>query len=399
MKEHKFECEVLTPLFLGGASTRVNPELRAPSVRGVLRYWYRTIIGGFTLLLREDDEELAALKREEERVFGTTERASAVAVIVASGKKPQVATFEKDRAIRTANGDVLPTGKDYLLWSMAASGRPGTPRYQPNREYIKPGTKFDVVLRAQAGGGELDKARAAFWLFSNLGALGARASRGAGSVEALPRDAQEIAPVFKVCQSPDELKSYLSQGLRRCLAVVSGGSTTWRRFDGRLTPYDILSPDSAEIWVVTNTASGWNSSTEALNGIGERLRDYRSHRSPLGRADHDAVLKWMEKGSLAPEIKRAAFGLPVPFRYSEGGPSDVIQPEGSDRRASPLRIRVARLTTGRYVGVLTLFKSRFLDEGKRLELRTRKWKAQTPADYRVIQEFIQTFEVKWRVAL
>jgi hypothetical protein len=138
---------------------------------------------------------------------------------------------------------------------------------------------------------------------------------------------------------------------------------------------------------------------KALEGIGSKLRDYRSHRSPLGRADHDAVLDWLEGGGKTPQIKRAVFGLPIPFRYSGGGPGDVIIPVQGERRASPLRIRITRLATGRYVGVLTLFKSRFLGEGVSLRLQTRKWSAPPPTDYTVIQDFIETFEIKREVTL
>ncbi|GAB4580218.1 MAG: hypothetical protein Fur0022_29570 [Anaerolineales bacterium] len=146
---------------------------------------------------------------------------------------------------------------------------------------------------------------------------------------------------------------------------------------------------------------------DALNGLGEALRDFRSYRRPkgVGRADHDAVLNWMSKGKdLQPELKRVAFGLPIPFSYSQGSGRDVIQSETSDRRASPLHIRITRLSTGKYVGVLTLFKSEFLgkrENGKlvQLQLQSRKWTAPPPQDYQVIEDFIQSFPQKWSVAL
>lgn len=76
----------------------------------------------------------------------------------------------------------------------------------------------------------------------------------------------------------------------------------------------------------------------------------------------------------------------------------MIVPEQGNRRASPLRIRITRLTTG-YIGVLTLFKSRFLEPGKQLQLQTRKWKAPPPTNYSVIQDFIRTFEIRQEVSL
>ncbi len=394
-----FECDVLTPLFLGGAETRVHPEVRAPSIRGALRYWYRAIAGGPTLVAAGNTEkDLKKLKDMEGDIFGTTEKSSAIAILVHSDQPPSIETFHKDRAIRTSEGDFLPTGKDYLLWSMAASGRPGTPRYQPDREYIKPGTRFVIRLQSRIPHGDdaLIKAAAALWLLANLGGLGSRANRGAGSLEVeRTNPVSELA--FKRCRSIDDLRVHLSSGIRRCLSLVSG-TETWHEFTD--TPeYDVLAPSVAEVWVVSGSPDGWENPWKALEHIGAKLRDYRSHRSPLGRADHDGVLAWLEGGGSPPQIQRAAFGLPIPFRYSEGGPSDVIIPEQGDRRASPLRIRITRLTTGRYAGVLTLFKSRFLEAGKQLQLQTRKWKAPSPSDYAVIQDFLRNFEVKQEVPL
>lgn len=37
--------ETVTPLFLGGADPRGEPELRPPAFRGTLRYWLRAALG------------------------------------------------------------------------------------------------------------------------------------------------------------------------------------------------------------------------------------------------------------------------------------------------------------------------------------------------------------------
>jgi len=399
MNNIDFDCEVLSPLFSGGAETSAHPEVRAPSIRGGMRFWYRALVGGSTIVASSNAEEsLKKLKEVEGDVFGTTEKGSAVAVLVHKDQPPGIETFHKDRAIRTPEGDFLPTGKDYLLWSMAARGRPGTPRYQPGRQYTKPGVRFEIRLQSQTpeGAGALVKAAAALWLLANLGGLGSRANRGAGSLE-VERADPVSGLAFKPCRSIDELHTHLSSGIRRCLSLVSS-LETWEAFTD-IPDYDILAPTAAEVWVVSSSPDGWETPWEALEGIGAKLRDYRSHRSSIGRADHDEVLAWLEGGGPAPQIKRAAFGLPIPFRYSGGGPSDVIIPQQGDRRASPIRIRITRLTRGRYVGVLTLFKSRFLEAGKQLQLQTRKWKALPPTDYAVIQDFIRTFDVRQEVTL
>ncbi|MFH0988531.1 MAG: type III-B CRISPR module RAMP protein Cmr1 [bacterium] len=42
-KKVTFKCEVITPMFLGGADPD-KPELRPPSIRGAMRWWFRTMI-------------------------------------------------------------------------------------------------------------------------------------------------------------------------------------------------------------------------------------------------------------------------------------------------------------------------------------------------------------------
>src|SRR5207248_2053217 len=47
MRPLQLELELITPLFMGGASPNERAELRAPSLKGDLRFWFRTIHPGF----------------------------------------------------------------------------------------------------------------------------------------------------------------------------------------------------------------------------------------------------------------------------------------------------------------------------------------------------------------
>ena len=55
-----FTCEVLTPMFLNGADGQ-TPELRAPSIKGALRFWWRALNGHM---------DLPRLRQEELQLFG-----------------------------------------------------------------------------------------------------------------------------------------------------------------------------------------------------------------------------------------------------------------------------------------------------------------------------------------
>lgn len=64
--------ETVTPLLLHGADNK-TPELRPPSFRGAMRYWWRAALGGVI-----GDKNLKGLHELEGAVFGSTERVSPI---------------------------------------------------------------------------------------------------------------------------------------------------------------------------------------------------------------------------------------------------------------------------------------------------------------------------------
>ncbi|MCD4674531.1 MAG: type III-B CRISPR module RAMP protein Cmr1 [Desulfobacula sp.] len=58
-----FECETITPIFLAGADG-VTPELRPPSIKGMMRFWWRAMHGHMTI---------EKLKEDEAKIFGSSD--------------------------------------------------------------------------------------------------------------------------------------------------------------------------------------------------------------------------------------------------------------------------------------------------------------------------------------
>lgn len=384
-----YHCTVTTPLALHGAEPRTAAELRAPSVRGAMRYWLRALIGGST---RSSD-----LREIEKSVFGSTEFAGSVTTRIRA-EAFKTAVFTKDRAQRTGYGGYIPSGRDYLFWTMAESGVPGKDRHQHAAEFILPGTEFMVHLhvRSSAQREQLQQAHAAFWLLATLGGVGSRSRRGAGSLAAQLAPGCEVAsPTFARARSPQHLAELIANGVQGCLETL-GPQAQWLGDRDGASEFDCLGPGNSRTWVVADR--DWTSASSALGGIGERLRDFRSHRGPIGKVDHDEMLGWFEGGN-APELRRPVFGLPVPIRYSGGGHSDVIQGENTDRRSSPLLMRITPLEDGSFVGVLTLFYSQFLPTGHGLKLQTRKWTTNAPEGYELIEDFVSGFPCRYEAKL
>ncbi len=202
MQEVTFTLRTLTPLFLAGAD-QTTAELRAPSFRGLIRYWQRALVGG---LVGTTPEDLETVKKFETAVFGATDTGSAVQIRV-SGTSERLEEFKKESRGR----DV--TGRDYLLWSMARSGSIERRNYKPARWYFPPGRSFEITLSARGQDDtKLKQAIAAFWLLTHLGGIGSRSRRCAGSVAVQAVKGNTTDLPFNLPQNAQALKQQIEQG-------------------------------------------------------------------------------------------------------------------------------------------------------------------------------------------
>jgi CRISPR-associated protein Cmr1 len=125
----QFELETVTPLFLGGADPRGEPELRAASIRGALRFWLRALLGGFT---GSSPHGLDQLRQAESKVFGST----------ATGASSVIVRIVQEQTSKTSFSKIvgeLP-GVAYLFFATRKIGN------EPERIAINPETKFRLIL-------------------------------------------------------------------------------------------------------------------------------------------------------------------------------------------------------------------------------------------------------------
>lgn len=80
MKNITFTCETITPLFMFGADG-VTPELRAPSIKGVLRFWWRAMHAHL---------DLETLKKTESDIFGSTAQKSRFSIRIVENAPLQI---------------------------------------------------------------------------------------------------------------------------------------------------------------------------------------------------------------------------------------------------------------------------------------------------------------------
>jgi len=327
-----FTVRTLTPLFLAGADQNQAELRRSPAFRGLMRYWYRALVGG---IVGTNAEGLKIVAEEEAKVFGATDRGSAVAIKVLA--EPQQ-TLEFHRTGPRWSG----TGTDYLFWSMEQFGNRARRRYFPEN------SEFQIELSAHGNDdASFKQAIAAFWLLVHLGGVGSRSRRCGGSIIVYSNEKNVAGFSFGEPDSISGLQTHLKQGINAARKLCNIRPEYIRN-----ASFDILARDVCRIWVLHNNSEAWPTPDDALNAIGFSLQAWRKDIEPL----------W----------KRKIFGLP-------------LKNVSGERRASPLLLRLIKLQGEQYVGLAVLFKT----TGKGIY----------PNDYQLIEDAIESFPGRSEVKL
>jgi len=374
--------ETVTPLFLGGAVPRGAPELRTATIRGSLRFWLRALLAGAI-----GDRNLRALREAEAMVFGSTESgASPVVVRVLNAHHDGIVPFSKLVQPDSRTGSYGWPGIAYLFFSARRT------LDEPERSAIPARSTFELDLHLRTGLTDRDalrKACAALWLLTHLGGLGARSRRGAGSVQVKRLEKSipdsELPPLRIRAGTPDDLQKELQQGLRR-LREMSG--ITVPTTVGQPSTFDVLHPDVCKIWVVKQAFASWE---EALDSIGRQMQRFRREHPPDCQNVEVALRGCRPAQPVEQVTQRAVFGLPIVFYHRPpGGAKWHLTGERHDRRASPVLIRVTRLTSGKYALVLTFFRAHLLEPGENLKLERQGHPATVvPPDLSLIDIFME----------
>lgn len=169
-----------TPAFLAGARQRKEDcDLRPATLRGLLRWWWRTMHTAH--LSREN------LRRLETAVWGDTETGAALSLSLETEAATDPQMFDKDGF---ANRHCVPgsQGLRYAAYGMDETKQ--GKRHQ--RWYAESGVRWTLAFRARQGrhmedAGSIEAAdilrqgQAALWLLCHYGGVGSKARNGFGS--------------------------------------------------------------------------------------------------------------------------------------------------------------------------------------------------------------------------
>lgn len=342
---------VVTPLFCAGADAR-SAEIRLPSFKGVLRFWWRA------LAWSRLNGDLEAIRNQEDTLFGSAGGGqSRVLMRLGLGLCPSVVPEGRRLTIPGQKRRVVGQGARYLGYGVMeafGSTKKGTEAGQLTRACLRAPFDFTVHLRSRGlTADQADSLKDALVALGVMGGLGARSRKGYGSLtmQSLRVDGRETWR-----------ESRSSEGLRGTLQALrsNDGPASW-------PAYTALSGRTRNLLVFSNQKEPM----ELLDLIGRELMRYRSwgHRGRvLGQRsernfkdDHD-LMKGARRHTHPRHPRRISFGLP--HNYGRGFRDQVGPYDSSlDRRASPLFIHIHECNDTP-VAVVSFLPARFLPLGK-----------------------------------
>ncbi len=250
MHEIKFECEVITPMFLAGADGK-TPELRAPSIKGVMRFWWRAMNGHLSI---ED------LRKKEAEIFGGSGENEGRSKVIIQNENPKISEEnisislwnEIDYEERTARRYKIPRnnqGIAYLFYSVLMLNE---------RPYIKAGSKFFLKIKCWEEK-TFKNVIALFKIVSLFGGLGSRSRRGAGSF--IVKKGLDKNFYGANIDTAEKLEEYIKEKIKPLIFSSSKSNH----------PYSVLT--GAKVYIFEPK----NSWIDALESIGKPFKDFRSN--------------------------------------------------------------------------------------------------------------------------
>ena len=170
MDSVEFDLEVVTPMFLGGADP-TKAELRVPSIKAAMRFWWRTLYNG---------NDIKNMAKKEAEIFGSVANRAVVTVKLDS---QSIKTVLKDlppsnKIMVTSKGKTFPISIiEYLVFGLFDPKRK-TGKYL--REYIEPKSRFKVIVAFPKN--KESEVNKSLKCMISFGGLGSRSRNGLGSL-------------------------------------------------------------------------------------------------------------------------------------------------------------------------------------------------------------------------
>jgi len=382
------QYHVTTPMFIGDGEYTTR-DVRPPSIKGALRFWWRALNWGTVLKQHGNiNAALQALHAQEATLFGLAARDS-----------------QGGQGLFTLNVTQAPIPADPPMWQPGQGTQyllgQGLWHFRDKllRRFIPAGHVFSVTATAR-GTVTTNREHQALWnsledallALGMWGGLGSRARRGLGSVSIHALHGGQHS-------APTTLEDYRTQA-RRLLECHAENAD--------------LPPFSAVSRHTRFSFSGLDTHAHSLlETMGSEMQLYRSwgNKGHVGgrqaecnfSEDHDTVLKAAQGARLDTPPKRIVFGLPHNYFFSSLKQGNKIveisvkKDAAGERRASPLIMHVHQLPSGHCLAAQLLLPAVFLP-GRHPQLQYKHGRTsyldcpETQIDWQVIHDFMDRFK-------
>ncbi len=321
----QLKLKLSAPLLMFGAFNGphlAQPEIRAASIRGGLRYWLRAVYGAAY------GSNITGLYEAESRIFGSTSRGSAITVRVQHALKPVDALKVLPERYGFAGFQQATASFDQSFWLTLAS-------HPLRRDVFTPAFSSALLL--------------AF----TLGGFGKRARRGGGALQIVNQPDDDLPDILRPPDVLDggALAAELTKRFSEIQQVINGlpdlhdkeGKVLQKRPYGAnsIPAYPVFAPDHCRVFVGTNGKDDYLAALKQMwstTGLYHRVQAIDKEGRPVFRQNR--------RGQQEPVLDRWAWGYV----------------RGSERRASALHMRAYQCSDGRYYPIITIFRGGRHDE-------------------------------------
>lgn len=371
MEEITATFRVVTPMFMSGAD-QSKAELRLPSIKGALRFWWRAQAWGRL------NGDLNAIREEEANLFGSTDKGQAAVLMkLVSDSVPE--PLKKDEMLKD-KGRVIGDGARYLGYGVVEafrSKKKGTEAGQLVRPCLPAPFNFKVAFRFKPRASErqqTDNLTEAIKLMGLIGCIGSKSRKGYGSLTLTrlehgdetwnaPNNVDELSASLADFQSESRLPEFTAPSKHTRFLVLTGNEDD--------SPLSLLDRVGREVVFYRS----WGNKGKVLG----------TPREENFKEDHD-LMKGLKTNIEYP--RRVVFGLPHNYGQKR---DQQVTPGSKDRRASPLFIHVHQASKeSQPLAVVGFLPAAFLPEKESLKLlNTRVEPSYDEAFWQPIHDFLE----------
>ncbi len=322
----KLECEIVTPLMMHGSDPK-KAELRVPSIKGALRFWWRAI---------QEDDDLVRLKNKEGLIFGDTARKSPILLNVQHALMPQKNNKQVYDKYNCKPGICKP-GIQYLFYPLNMN-KDGT---------LFESGSFSMMIRFRGDVKNIDIEKELIETLNYLnffGNIAGRGRRGAGSVKFKNE---------KLLSFTGNSKKEFAQFIKEHFPKRSGHS--YSKF--------------AKAVYVFDPKSNWE---DALESIGKPFRDFRSRNKS----------KVLETPNFGFPIRHRDGSTFVAAKNKNGQCKDVL-----NRRSSPLLFKIYKSDNNLFFPIIVWLDGELIPQNYEIVKKERNCRQHHPANENIIHQF------------